>query len=127
MKKKINGLVLQSYNGDQLDPEIVDLIANRLSREELKQYIKLLKHYEYKKHVIVTVPQYLSKEQQTIIQKLFINKEILYTIDPTIVSGIKIVDNDMEYELSINQLFQDLVRHLIKLSERFSLSSIYFL
>lgn len=114
MRKKINGLVLNSYNDNQLDPEIVDLIANRLSREELKQYIKLLKHYEHKKHVIVTVPQYLSNEQQIIIQKLFMDKEILYTIDPTIVSGIKIVDNDMEYELSINQLFQDLIKHLVK-------------
>ncbi len=103
-----------SYKNEQLDPEIVDLVANQLSRNELKQYIKLIKQQENKSQVIVAVPKTLKSREQDVIQKLFLGKKIVYTVDSLMLSGIKIVDNDIEYELSLNQIFQDLVMHLAK-------------
>lgn len=114
MNKKIRGLVVQSYKQDQLDPEIVSLVADHLSRHELKQYIRLLKQQENKKQVIVTVPKHMTAEERNMMQKLFSNKRIVYTVDPSMISGIRIVDNDMEYEVSLNQIFQDLISHITR-------------
>lgn len=109
---QIQGLVVKSYKQDQLDPAIIDLIANKLSRRELKQYIRLLKQQENKKQVIVTVPTSLTSEERDMIQKLFAGKKILYAVDPSMISGIRIVDNDVEYEVSLDQIFQNLLAHM---------------
>src|SRR5438105_3450643 len=100
MANILQGLVVKSYKADQLDPAVVDLIANKLNRRQLKQYIRLLKQQESKKQVIVTVPKTLTSEERGMIQKLFTGKKIIYTIDPSMISGIRIVDNDVEYEVS---------------------------
>lgn len=115
MSDFIQGLVVKSYKEDQLDPSTVDLIANKLSRRQLKEYIKLLKQQESKKQVIVTVPKSLTSEEREMIQKLFNNKKILYTVDPSMISGIRIVDNDVEYEISLDQIFQSLIAHVSRL------------
>ena len=112
MRNTIQGLVVKSYKGESLDPAIVDLIANKLSRRELKQYIKLLKREEHKKEVIVTVPKSMTSEERDMMQKLFTGKKIVYAVDPSMISGIKIVDNDVEYELSLNQILEDIIAHV---------------
>jgi F0F1-type ATP synthase delta subunit len=114
MNKMIQGLVVKSYKQDQLDPAIVDLVANKLNRRQLKQYIRLLKQQENKKQVIVTVPKTLSSEERDMIQKLFTGKKLYYTVDPSMISGIRIVDNDVEYEISLDQIFQNLLAHMSK-------------
>lgn len=114
MSNTLHGLVVKSYKGESLDPAIVELIANKLSRRELKQYIKLLKRSEHKKEVIVTVPKSMTSEERDMIQKLFTGKRIVYTVDPTMISGIRIVDNDVEYELSLDQILEDLIAHVTK-------------
>ena len=114
MKNFIQGLVVKSYKQDQLDPAIVDLVANKLNRRELKQYIRLLRKQENKKQVIVTVPKSLTSEERDMIQKLFTGKKLYYTVDPSMISGIRIVDNDVEYEVSLDQIFQNLLAHMSK-------------
>lgn len=115
MPNFIQGLVVKSYKQDQLDASVVDLVANKLNRRQLKEYIKLLKQQESKKQVIVTVPKSLTGEERDMIQKLFTGKKIYYTVDPTMISGIRIVDNDVEYEISLDQIFQNLINHVSKL------------
>ena len=39
-------------------------------------------------------------------------KKIIYAIDPSMISGIKVVDNDVEYEISLDQIFQNLIAHV---------------
>ena len=115
MKNIIQGLVVKSYKQDQLDPAIVDLVANKLNRRELKQYIRLLRKQENKKQVIVTVPKSLTSEERDMIQKLFTGKKLYYTVDPSMISGIRIIDNDVEYEVSLDQIFQNLLAHMSKI------------
>ena len=115
MANFIQGLVLKSYKADQLDPSIVDLVANKLTRRQLKEYIKLIKQQEGKSQVIVTVPKSLTGEEREMIQTLFVNKKVLYAIDPAMISGIRIVDNDVEYEISLDQIFQNLMAHVGRL------------
>ena len=112
MKKQIKTLAAQSYKNNKLDPKIVEMIADRLNRQSLKQYIRLLKQEEGKKQVVVTSPKSLAESDMKKLQSQFPDKKIIYILDPEMMSGIRIVDKDIEFESSINQTFNDIIRFL---------------
>src|SRR5262245_38133878 len=112
MKKQIKLLASQSYKNNKLDPKIVESIADKLNRQSLKQYIRLLKQEENKKQVIVTSPKSLTESDKKRLQSQFPNKKIIYILDPEMMGGIRIVDKDTEFESSINQTFNDIIRFL---------------
>ena|ERR1039457_6970681 len=114
MNKKIKSLALLSYDNCQLDANAIDLISSRLNRRELKDYIRFLKQIENEKQVIVTVPKQLENKDKEKIQLLFPDKTIIYLTDPEMISGIKITNGDVEYEISINQIFHDIINHISK-------------
>lgn len=109
---KIKNLVKASYKNEQLDSDTVNKIADHFSRNSLKQYIKLIKQEEGKKQVIVTSPTVLSEKDRDMIQKQFPDKKIVYILDPEMISGIKIVDKDVEYEISLKRTFNDIIDHI---------------
>ena len=112
MKKQIQKLVLESYKGGQLDSKIVAMIADKMNRQSLKQYINLLKQEESKKQVMITSPKSLSESDKKKLHSQFPGKKIIYVLDPEMISGIRIVDKDTEYETSLNQTFNDIIRFL---------------
>ncbi len=114
MKKKLQNLVELSYINGKLDQEVVKTIADRLTRHELKQYITLLKREENTKQVFVTTPEELNKEDRKKLESLFPNKKVNYSIDPSMISGIKVVEEDEEYEINLNRTFNDIIQFLGK-------------
>lgn len=102
MDKLINQLVLTSYTNKNLDLEKVQKIAGYLNRKMLKAYIKGIKQYEKKTTVFVDLPYVVEKTTDQEIKALFPQKKILYNTDPTLFAGVRITDNDIIYELSIN-------------------------
>lgn len=112
MKKQIKKLVLHSYKNNQLDAKIVGAIADRMNRQSLKQYINLLRQEENKKQVIITSPKSLSASDMQKLKGQFPGKKFIYIIDPEMISGIRIVDKDTEYETSLSQTFNDIIRFL---------------
>jgi len=112
VKKQIQKLVLESYKNNQLDPKIVAMIADRMNRQSLKQYINLLKQEESKKQVVITSPKSLTDTDKRKLQGQFPGKKFIYIMDPEMISGIRIVDKDMEYETSLSQTFSDIIRFL---------------
>ena len=80
MKKQIKILVAKSYKNNQLDPKIVSMIADRLNRQSLKQYIRLLKQEEGKKQVIVTSPKSLTDIDKKKLQSQFPGKKFIYIL-----------------------------------------------
>ena len=111
-KNQIKTFAKKSYKNDRLDPKLVDMIADHLNRQSLKQYIRLLRQEESKKQVIVTSPKSLTDADKKQLQSQFPKKEIIYIYDPEIISGIRIADKDTEYETSLNQTFSDIIRFL---------------
>ena len=107
-------LAEQSYTNNNLDEASVNSIAEKLSRKELKNYIKLLKIQESKKEVYVTSPEKLSDADVKKIQALFPEKNIVRSLDKSMISGIKIVENDEEYEINLNRTFHDIINFLSK-------------
>ena len=112
MKKQIQKLVLQSYKNNQLDPKVVAMIADKMNRQSLKQYINLLKQEETKKQVMITSPKSLSESDKKKLQGQFPGKKFIYILDPEMISGIRIVDKDTEYETSLSQTFNDIIKFL---------------
>jgi F0F1-type ATP synthase delta subunit len=113
MKKHIQKLVLESYNKHNLlDAKTVDMIADMMNRQSLKQYIHLLKQEENKKQVIITSPKALTTDDKKKLETQFPGKKIIYVLDPEMISGIRIIDKDTEYETSLNQTFNDIIRFL---------------
>jgi len=112
MNKKLKSLAALSYENGQLDPQTVDLISSKINRRELKEYIRYLKQIENAKQVMVTVPKQLENKDKEMIRHLFPDKTIVYINDPSMISGIKITSGDVEYEISMNQIFHDIINHI---------------
>jgi F0F1-type ATP synthase delta subunit len=113
MEQAIAQLVAQSYTNGQLDHEKAEKIASALSRQQLKEYIRLIKIHESKHFVFVYTAQDLNELQKKDITSYFPKKIITFRVDPDIISGIKIIDYDNVYELSLRQIFNDIREHLI--------------
>lgn len=111
-KKQIEELVQASYKGGKLDEAIVKKIADKLNRHLLKQYINLLKHEEKKKMVIVATPKPLLSKDREKLKTLFPKKKIVEQIDPAMITGIKVIENDESYELDLNRMFLDIIRFI---------------
>ena len=112
MINNIKTLAEQSYKDNILDAQTVSYIADHLNRHELKDYIRFLKNEEHKKEVIVTVPKELNEKDKKMITQMFTDKNIIYMIDPKMISGIKITNGDVEYEISLNQMFHDIMNYI---------------
>ena len=110
MKKQLEELVQASYKGGQLDGEMVKRIADNLNRSMLKHFINLLKQEEKKKMIFVTTPKPLSTNDREKIKELFPKKKLVEHIDPSMIGGIRIVENDEAYDMDINQTFHDIIR-----------------
>lgn len=112
MKKKLQELVKQSYKDGKLDEQTVQYIADRLSRTELKEYITLLKTEEAKNDVFVTSAESLPKDDLAKIQKLYPGKTIIASVDKSMINGVRIVENNKEYEINLNRTFHDIMGFL---------------
>lgn len=113
IKKKLKTIVAESYKDDILDFNKAHAIADSLrSRSDLKQYINELKNYENKKNVTVTIPFNVDKSE--VFEKLFPNKKIVYKIDPSVMLGVKIVNNDNVYEFNLKNMLQNIISYITK-------------
>ncbi len=113
-KRKLQELVGESYRGEELDGKTVEMLADHMNRQTLKQYISLLKQNEKKKQVMITSPKSLKEADKKTLQGLFPKKKIIYVMDPEMINGIQITDNDKEYEVNLNRTFHDIIDHLSK-------------
>ncbi len=113
-KSKLQKIVKHSYNDQQLDSKTVNMIADHMNRQTLKQYVSMLKQEEKKQQVIITSPKSLNETDKKNLQNLFPKKKIIYIMDPEMINGIQITDNDNQYEVNLNQTFHDIIDHLSK-------------
>lgn len=112
MKKKlIKKLTDVSFKKDQLYAQKVKEIARVLKREDLKFYIKNLKIRDAKRTVSITVPSEEGLgEMRKYFIKLYPNKKIIFNIDSSLLTGVKVVDYDNVYELSLKGFLEGAIR-----------------
>lgn len=110
--KEIKALVKASYTNDALDEKKVEKIAKLLNRTDLKSYIRALRLEEKKHKVYIALPsKSVYNKTRKDLENLYKGKEIIFEEDPSLLLGIRVLDNDMLYELSledrINKLAQE--------------------
>ncbi|MBI2430732.1 MAG: F0F1 ATP synthase subunit delta [Candidatus Levybacteria bacterium] len=110
--KLIKELVLASYTNGNLDPEKVEKIVRLLNRALLKQYIKALKNRELETIVCVESPYELDKRYKKNLEDMFPKKKIAYNLDPTLISGLRITQNDLIYELSLKITLDQILKKI---------------
>lgn len=111
-KKQLKNLVLQSYTKESLDEKKVKSATGFLTRSQLKVYIRELKNYESKKTVSIKAAHLPTKASQETFLKLFPGKQIVYTVDPTLLVGIQIINNDLVYNLNLKDTLDNLLSHV---------------
>ncbi len=109
-KKILYKLVAQSYSGNLLSEKKVNKIAAILSKSDLKKYINGLKISEKKKNVFISTPP--NNQDLKKFKTLFPNKRIVFEKDPSLILGIKIVDNDIVYEFTLRNSLDKIASYI---------------
>ena len=107
-KKKIDKLIAISYKG--LDKKKVDGIASLISRPDLKKYINGLKSSESEKDLIISTPiddKYLNK-----YIKLYPNRKVILRKDPSLLLGVKVIDNDVIYDFTLKKSLEKVLNYI---------------
>ncbi len=111
-KKTLKKFAELSYNKNLLDEQTVAKIADKLSRKDLKTYIRALYNEEKKREVSITSASALTAQEKKEIEKIFAGKKVLFSEDASMITGIKVVEDDQEYEINLNKTFDQIVRYL---------------
>jgi F0F1-type ATP synthase delta subunit len=114
MKKNVlKKLAIASYTENELDEKKVSRISKSLNRADLKDYINDLKNIENKRTVTVTIPnEEESSKIKQMFAKIYPNKRIVVKIDEELITGIKVVDYDNVYELSLKGYLENSLDYL---------------
>ena len=112
MKKNfVRKLAQASYTGNSLDGNKVQKISKYLKRASLKIYIKDLRTIEAKKTVFLSVPGEEGLEEvKKYLSNVYPDKKIVVNIDPALLTGIRVVDYDNIYELSLRSFPESAIR-----------------
>jgi len=104
-KKIIKQLAEESFNKNDLDEKKVFMITARLKRTDVRSYIRALKLLTQQKTVFVQAPVAIDANEQRQLQVKFPNKKMVYTINKDLLAGMKIIDNDLLYDYSLEAKF----------------------
>jgi len=94
-----------------LIPKIVNNIARHLNRKDLKQYIRGLKIQERKLSVFIDVPT-RSSDIKYKFGKIFPDKKIVYGVDNSLMLGLRIIDDDMLFEINLKNTLDKILSYL---------------
>lgn len=109
-KKKIDKLILASYSHNFLNRKRVNKISTLLSRSDLKKYINGLRLTEKRKSLTILSP--INNQDLRKFERLFPNKKILFTKDPSLMLGVRIVDNDIVYEFTLKNSLDKIISQI---------------
>ncbi len=108
--KKIDKLVVASYKDNYLEQKKVNKIASLISKADLKKYINGLKLKELKKSLIVSSP--FNNHDFKKFEKLFPHKKIIFKKDPSLMLGVRVVDNDLVYEFTLKNSLDKILSYI---------------
>jgi len=107
-KKKIEKLIKISYKN--IDKKKVEEIGSLLNKADLKKYIERLKSAESENNLIISSP--IDNQYEKRFQKLFPNRKIVFIQDPSLILGVKIIDNDKIYDFTLKNSFEKIINYI---------------
>jgi len=111
-KKLLKQLVIISYKNGVLDNETISKIADKLSKSELKQYIRSLKSAEKLRNVYVESPFELQKDMVDEFKHVFPDKKIVHQKDPSLLVGTRITHGDDIFEMNLKNSLERIVEDI---------------
>ena len=118
MKQKlIKTLARESFENNELDASRVQLIVARLKRKDTRTYIRALKSIEQEQTVSVEVATHIDEMAKKQLQLRFPDKKIVYTINKDILAGMRIIDNDILYDFSVQGKIDRVMKHLYETND----------
>lgn len=115
-KKQIKILAEDSYKNEKLDAKTVFSFAKLLNKKDLKEYISRIKKAESKKTVTILIPNIAIKTRlfENEVKKLFNKKKVIFKEEPSLLAGLKIIDDDMVYDFNLKYTLNNIVTYVTK-------------
>ncbi len=110
-RQTLKQLVIESNSYGELDAAKVNKIADLLTKKELKLYIKALKNWERQTKIFIDVPNDSGLNVDD-LNDLFPNKKMVVSIDPTLLLGMRLQDNDDVFEMSLKHTLDKITEHI---------------
>ncbi len=107
--KLIKKLAQESFANNKLDENRVKIISNKLKRKDLRSYLRVLKILDRESTLYVSMPITDDASVQNTLQIRFPNKKIVYTLNKDLLAGVKIVDNDLLYDFTLQGKIERLI------------------
>ena len=113
-KKLLKQHVSESLIGDNLDEKKIEYISNNLSRKNLKLFINELKKQVKEATIYVETASPLTNKEPYLkeLENLFPNKKIEFRINPSLIIGTRIIDNDNVFDINMNNLLNNIEHHI---------------
>lgn len=112
-KKQLTQLVTTSYTNIALDEKKVSKIGSLLTRSNLKMYINALKQEENRRNIFVSVPKSTNiTELENEFKNMYPGKKIVISIDPELILGLQIKNNDLVYEENLKETLENMLEYL---------------
>ncbi len=106
-KKLLKQLIQESYKNGQLDEKQVFAIADLLTREELKEYIKFLRAAEKKRTIYIESAKIT--DDLMLLKDIFPKKRIIFKENPSLLAGIRIINNDDIFNFNVLKNLNDII------------------
>lgn len=115
-KKQIDKLAEASYASGSLNEKKVQRIAADLSRNDLKRYIRTIKNFERKQNieVVLSDSKYKGNIDEKMIKLLFPNKKIKYSVSGDLITGARIINDDIVYDYNLQNTLENIVENIRK-------------
>ena len=115
MNKKIfKKFVEECIDGNNFDEKKIEYISSKLNRENLKIFISELKKQIEKSTIYVETAFPITDKEAYIkeLESLFPNKKIEFRVNPSLIIGVRIIDNDNVYDNNMNNLLNKIEHHV---------------
>jgi hypothetical protein len=108
-KKLLKQLIIISYKNGELDNSVISQIVERLTRAQLKIYIRALKNAEKMQNVYIEAPFPIQKDTFDQFDDLFTDKKIVFKENPSLLVGTRITYNDDVFDLSLKNSLDSII------------------
>lgn len=112
MNKKVKKLVELSFVDGKIDNRIARYILTQLSKKELKEYLKILKHRLESRHVMIESASPLNSNEKKKMTKLFAGYDIEFNQAPQNGGGMKVTVGDTVIDLSVKNYIETILANL---------------
>lgn len=106
MRKLIKKLVVHSKTKEKLDALKIAKIAKMLQRNELKEYLFLLKRARAEETVIIESSSKLTKQSIKTLKSKFKNKEIIVNQRNDNIAGMKFFIKDTIIDFTVKRILE---------------------